>query len=423
MFEFIKKLFAKEEPEEREEESIELAKLGEWFNVKAEAVHNSLNENTSLVKGKIKDEIGKAKTNLSTLKDAELKNPNIPIRAKQMMEGNRSSYVKIISNFLDNVWEEVKDEKGYEKLLGFSNNFDNSLDILGKSTTRSYHVIREFFANEATNIAINIKNVDGLFKELKSAIEDSNIAKVDAIKKDIEGIKNKIDQKANLEEQLKNKEGELEKLGGEREGLVKEGVEIKNSEEYLNFDKLKKEKDVAEREIRLSKEEVFSSFSVVDKALKKYLRIAFEDEKLLNRYIEKPINALLEDEELKIIKILESLEKNLLQDKIELDEKKKNKTLAEIKKMDKGFFNGFLGKYDKLNGKLKDIEDRISNNEVKNKYKELNERLSRVDVDLDKTKSMIGILKRGMEKINIEKIKVRLEESISKAIKVKISIS
>ena len=422
MFEFIKKLFAKEEVLQ-EEESIKLAELGEWFNAKAEAVHNSLNDNISLVKGKIKDEMGKAKTNLSTLKDAELKNPNIPLRAKQMMEGNRTSYVKIISNFLDNVWEEVKDEKSYEKLLSFSNNFDHSLDILGKSTTRSYHVIKEFFANEATNVAINIKNVDGLFKELKSAIEDSNISQVDAIKKDIEGIKNKINQKINLEEQLKNKEGEIGKLEGEREVVLKEATDVKNSEEYLSFNKLKEEREKAERDVRLNKEDVFSSFSVVDKALKKYLRVAFEDEKLLSRYIERPISTLLDDEELKIIKILESLEKNLVQDKIELDEKKKNKTLAEIKKMDKEFFNGFLGRYTELNEKLKNIEDRIDKSEVKNKYKELNERLNKADVNLEKTKSIIGILKKGMEKINIEKIKVRLEEGISKAIKVKISIS
>ena len=422
MFEFIKKLFAKEEPEEREEESIKLAELNSWFNVKAEDVHNSLNEEIIQVKGKIKDEMGKAKTNLSTLKDAELKNPNIPLRAKQMMEGNRVSYVKIISNFLDNVWEEVKDEKSYEKLLGFSNNFDNSLDILGKSTTRSYHVIREFFANEATNIAINIKNVDGFFKELKSAIEDSNIAKVDAIKKDIEGIKNKINQKTNLEEQLKNKEGELGKLEGEREVVLKEATDVKNSEEYLSFNKLKEEREKAERDVRLNKEDVFSSFSVVDKALKKYLRVAFEDEKLLSRYIEKPINALLGDDEFKIIKILESLEKNLVQDKIELDEKKKNKTLAEIKKMNKEFFNGFLGRYKELKGKLEVIEDKIDSSEVKNKYKELNERLSRVDVDLDKTKSMIGILKRGMEKIDIEKIKNNLQKSINHALKANVLI-
>ena len=422
MFEFIKKLFAKEEAEERVKESIKLDKLEDWFNPKTEAVSNELSGSIGSIKNKMEEEIRKAKSNLTALKDAKLKNPNIPLRAKQMMEGNRVSYVKIVSNFLDYSWGEVKDEKDYQKLLGFSNDFGKSLDSLGKSTTRSYHVIKEFFANEATEIAINIKNVEGFFKELKVAIENSNMAKIEALKKEIMSMKNRISQKANLQEQLKSKEEELKKLNDERDELLKEIASLKDSEEYSDFNKLKQEKEEVERQIRLGKEEVFHSFSGIEKALKKYVRIAFEDEKLLSKYIENPVNALLGDEELGVIKILESLEKNLIQGKIELDEKKKGKTLVEIKKLNKSFFVDFLNNHNKLNEKLKDIEDKVENSEVKGKFKELNERLNKVNANLEKTENIRGFLNKGMEKIDLEKMKDNLQNEINHLLKVDVLI-
>ena len=422
MFEFIKKLFAKEEAEEQEKENIKLDKLEEWLNPKAEAVSNELTGNISSIKNKIEEGIKKAKSNLDTLKDAKLKNPNIPIRAKQMMEGNRVSYVKIASNFLDYLWKEVKDEQDYEKLLGFSNDFDKSLDSLGKSTTRSYHVIKEFFANEATEIAINIKNIDGFFKELKSAIENSNMAKIDVLKKEIISMKNRINQKTNLRGQLKSKEEELKKLNEGKEELLKEITSLKNSEEYSDFNNLKQEKEAVERQIKIGKEDVFHSFSAIDKALKKYVRIAFEDEKLLSNYIINPVNALLGDEELGVIKILESLEKNLIQGKIELDEKKKGKTLVEIKKLNKSFFVDFLNNHNKLNEKLKDIEDKVENSEVKGKFKELNERLNKVNANLEKTENIRGFLNKGMEKIDLEKMKDNLQNEINHLLKVDVLI-
>lgn len=421
MFKFIKRLFAKEE--EREKENIKLDKLEEWLNPKAEAISNELTGNISSIKNKIEEGIRKAKSNLEILKDAKLKNPNIPIRAKQMMEGNRVSYIKIASNFLDYLWKEVKDEKDYEKLLGFSNDFDKSLDSLGKSTTRSYHVIKEFFANEATEIAINIKNIDGFFKELKSAIEGSNMAKIDVLKKEIISMKSRISQKANLKEQLKSKEEELKKLNGGKEELLKEITSLKNSGEYSDFNNLKQEKDSIERQIRLSKEDVFHSFSAIDKALKKYVRIAFEDEKLLSSYIGNPVNALLGDKELKIIRILESLEKNLIQSKIELDEKKKEKTLMEIKKLGKDFFIDFLNNYNKLNEKLMDIEDKVRKNESKKKFMDLNERLNKLNANLEKAENIKGFLSKGMEKIDIEKMKNNLQEGIKGVLKVEIVIT
>jgi hypothetical protein len=416
MFNFIKKIFTKKEPEK---ETVKLDNLNGWFDAKSDVIHNNLNENINLIKNKINSEIEKTKLNLERLKEAKLQNPNIPIRAKQMMEGNRASYIKIVSNFLNN----IKIENNYKVLLNFCNDFDDSLNTLGKSTTKSYHVLKEFLEHQVTDVAINIKNIDNLIKEIKSTIENSSIGKIEIVKNKIIYVKNKIKQKTNLKEELKNKEAELGKLKQEKESLLKEIENIKNSEAYLNFNNLKKEKELILGKINNNKDIIFQSFSILNRALRKFSRIILEDEKLLNDYIENPVNTLLKDKELKIIKILESIEKNLVQNKIKLDEKKKNKTLTEIRKLDKQFFINFLNNYNELDKKLKIIEDKIENNEIRNKYRALNEKLNQINTNLERTERNIENLKKDIEKIDIEKMKSNLQEEINKIIKTDISIS
>ncbi len=419
MFKFIKKLFAKEEEKVPEKEDIALDALGDWFDSKSKMVFDELNENIKIIKEKISSEIEKTKSNLEVLKNAKLKNPNIPPRAKNMMEGNRESYLKAVSNFVDRIV--IVNDAG--EILNFCNGFNKVVESLGKSTTRSYHLLKEFFAHEVTDIAINIRNIENSVKELKSTIENSNIDKTEDIKKDILSIKNKITQKKDFEGELKNKEAELIKLKKEKETLVGDIESVKNSEGYLDFNKLKEEKEELKRQIKEIENNIFHSFSILERALKKYSRIVLENQKLLESYLENPVNSLLRDKDMMIIKILDGLEKNIVQGNIELDEKKKNKTLAEIKRADKQFFIDILKEYYGLNEKLKTTRDKIQNSEVKKSHDGLNEKLNQVEGSLEKIDSSNENLKKEIERINIEQIKDNLQEEINKTIKTDISIS
>lgn len=415
MLDFIKNLFKKQE---KEKETVKLGNLGGWFDSRVSNVHDSLNENINVMREKIKAEIEKTKSNLEVLKEAKLQNPNIPMRAKQVMEGNRQSYIKIISNFLDN----IKIETDYEILLKFCNDFDISLISLGKSTTRSYHVLKEFFAHQATDIAIDIKNIEQMIKEIKSEIKNSKVTELENIKSKITSVKNKINQKGDFKEELESREAELSGLIKEKENLLKEIESVRNSEDYSNFNSLKTEKELISEEINDNDDIIFQSFSLLNRALRKFSRIILEDEKLLNDYVENPVNTLLKDKELKIIKILGSLGKNLTEDKLGLDEKKKNKTLAEIKKLSKDFFVDFMNSHDKLIEHMRVIEEEIEHSEINNKYKALNERLNMANNNLENVGNNVENLKQSIGKIDIEKMKSNLEKEIKEMLKIEISV-
>ena len=192
MLKFLKSIFTKKEIKKEE---IALNELENWFNQESKIIFNDLDEKIGEIKSKINQEIKKCIENLEILENTELKNPNIPIRAKQAMEGNREAYIKRINIFLNNSY---LNKTNYDEIIDFCNNFSNELNIVAKSTLKSYQILKEFLANESSNVAMNIKNLDNNIKELKNLIINSDLKDIEKIKSGIFDIKPKLNKKNNL---------------------------------------------------------------------------------------------------------------------------------------------------------------------------------------------------------------------------------
>ena len=151
--------------------------------------------------------------------------------------------------------------------------------------------------------------------------------------------------------------------------------------------------------------------------------MVMEDERLLNSYIENPAKALLNDDELRIIKILEGLEKNILNNQIELIDKKREKTLEEIKNLNKEFFEGFLKKSKELESELSKIEEKTRENRVEGKIDELRGRLEQKELEMERINSEIERLNDEISKAGIGDLKRKLEEKIKSVLKVEVKIN
>ena len=103
MLEKIREYFRGFFREEIKEEEVSVANLEEWFSSKAAAVFASAAEKIKESNQQIAITIGETKEKIKALEAAELRNPNIPERAKHFMQGNRENYIKQISMFLDNI--------------------------------------------------------------------------------------------------------------------------------------------------------------------------------------------------------------------------------------------------------------------------------------------------------------------------------
>lgn len=420
MFKFLKKLFSEVEEDEGGKEEIKIEELERWFRGKSDRMFSELDVRVAGIRGKVKKEIIKTKDNLAILSAAKLQNPKISVKENQFMEGNRRAYILAVNNFLRAIDLEKRD---YSGLLEFCNDFDVRLQKFGKSTIRPYHILQEFYAHESRNIAINIKNLDGPIKELKGAIENAAIDKINEIREGIIDLNNKIKQKNEFEERLKDRKEVKEGLVKNKENIEKEIERLIKSKEYEQLNGLKANKEAVLASIREHNAKVLHAFSVMERPLRKLERMVLQDSELLGKYIEDPVKALVNDNELKIYGLLRKLEKNINNLTLELKDKKREKVLETVKGLTEEFLREFVNKHNELNNKLEELGNSIEENEAFKKENKLNFELSNVQDNLEKVSSEILGNEQELSKIDVEGMKSGLSDKINRLLKIEIKIS
>ncbi len=411
MLDFLKKIFKNEaEQEAKQLTEIRLQHMKSWLNEKSKPLTEELKHQIEDILMKVNEEIERGRFNIEVLEHAKLQNPNIPFKAKQYMEGNRKAYIKSINSFLGHMEINNKD---YFYLLDFCREFDELLNDLNKGTVRSYTILQEFFANETNKIAQNLKNFDILFSELKSALNNERMVKVNNTMKRIENLEAKSKQKINIDVDLRNMEASLRLANEEKDAIMSDIMSFSKSEAHTNFLNLNEQKKNKEKEFYQNQDSILQSFSVIDRPLRKYSHIAFDQEELILDYLKNPIETLASDKELKILEILKNLEKMLNENQIHVDEKKKEKTLEEIKKLNKEFIEQFQKKYLSFKSDMENIETKIKETKVSEKMKELSKKLEDTNFSIEKNSEEFNRLKGDAEKLNnsISNLKNEIESS------------
>ncbi|MBW2977200.1 hypothetical protein KY347_07195 [Candidatus Woesearchaeota archaeon] len=417
MLNFIKKFFAKEEiPEEK----IGLGQLSAWLDEKAKPIFEELNAAISRAISSLNDEKQKLFKNLEILEKAKLQNPKIPERIKTIMEGNRSAFIKKVSLLFSNIDLSYTD---YDELIKKCQSIINELDALAKSTAKSYQVLNEFFAREAGNAASNIKKAEDFLKEIIEIAASSKISKLKKTKSDIEEIKGKIELKKQYLQRLWDEKNTLKNIENEKLTAESKIREILSGKDYRDFENLLVEKKSNEFKLVEIENTLFHDFSVIEKALKKYSKIAFENENLIVAYLKNPIKALASDNGLKIMNILNDLEKSISGNKLELDAKKIQKTISKIKELDPHYFSNNKHNFEDLNEKLAKISLDIENNKSNNGLKLKREELKNIKYKIENLNSNILSISNGLEKINISELKENLQNEINKNFNAKITVA
>lgn len=413
MLNLVRKIFARKEQQRL---SIPLSELKQWFDVESEKHAHCMESAFQEFRQMASLGIERAYSRVAALEKAELRNPKIPPKAISLMQGNRQSYIKAATFFLNN----IRLPEAYTSFQVFHHNYMISLSGLEKSTARSYIILQEFFANEASDIAISIKDVSVLIKDFNSHLESIGILKLDSIKGSIKNIHAVVKEESENQTMLqKLNEGLLhqKKLIGT---LNEELENLKKSPEYCDFlNILESEKDI-QKFIGITRDKIHQPFSVLQKALKKYSKISLQHEKLIDSYVNDPIKALQSDEGLAIINILSGLKASI--SALGLDDKKKARSINEINALTLEYITSFLKSYEELNDNLTETREKISSNSASQEHKRIQGQLEKAASQVAGISSQKAKLVAESGKINIEKQKDLLEKEIKEALKRDISI-
>ena len=416
VMQFIKGLFAKEE---ELAEKIPMESIGEWFEAKYNAKKDFLKGQISAVGEKIKEQIESAKQNIEALRTAELRNQNIPEKAKHFMEGNRESYTKRSKQLFAN----FSLPEDSNSLSSFFEQFDNQLEEFGKSTARPYSILREFFEEEAAKVAGNIKQMDVLVGELRQAVKDSKLKHMEEIRELIAKMKGMEERKKALKSEIEKMETRVNDLKKERDKYSESIEDAQKSTDYKDYQMLSNRKEKIRSQASEKEDEIRHIFASLERPMKKYARIVFNERKLLEQYIENPVTALTQDFDFKIINVLQNMKKSLLDNKIDLKDRQKVKAIEDIRKLDKSYLSNFVVEYGQIKKKESDISREISRMEIMENIRQSKEKLSVSSAMLAKARQNLEDLRVELERVDTEKIKNELAEKIESATQVKVSIS
>lgn len=399
----IKDLFKEENSEE-----VSLDNIDKWFEGRIVPIQNEVNKGISSIKGKIKEEINATKENLGLLGKAELRNKREAPRIIQIMLDNREAYIKKITAFVDSIV--IPDT--VDEINNFTMSFGNSIDSLNKSTIRSYFVLREFVEHEAYRVAQNLKKIDELVKELDFMVNKREVVLVNSVRRRIPELKNKIGTKEKLRADKEKAETELRLKEIEEKNVHDNIKKFKKSKEYSNYEKLNDELEHFVTRLQSHNNDLYHHFAVLERALKKYSKISM-DEELITTYLTSPAKALVNDTNFKIIDILQQVKKFSAEDKIELKDKKKEKSIQTVELLNKEFLMTFLDRHKQLTSQIGEINKEIDASPVIKEMEAFEKQLKEAKDKKDAAERDFNTIKADIDKMNIDDLKEMVESNIN----------
>lgn len=401
----IKGFFGTTEAEKPKEE-IRFEGLKDWIDRQIDEKRKDLDSKLNEYKSKIDEEKSRVRENVEKLENEEPKNKDVPGRLKQILEGNRETFVQKISVILEN----LKLPNDYAHIEKFYSGFDREMESFSKSIAKSHNVVSEFFPKEAGIVTEGIKNLDRLVKNTHKSFVDSGILDLENLRTTLLGIHNKSEEKSKLETGLNSEEKSLEDGRSEFERRRKGLEKIRESDENKKYEELKASEDEIKSEFDRLEGQLFHTFSMVESAFKKYEKLS--ENKTVQSYISDPVSALVKDKNLDILDVVDSIRKGVTRGEVDLKDKKKDKTLRELGKLSRTYFEEFIQK----RGELEDRKERIDlelagikiEEELKEHVKELKER----EENLERKKRAIEEIKKKIGLLDIRRMKEDLVEKV-----------
>lgn len=415
---WFKNLFVKKSSEKKE---LRLNETADWLDSKTKQTIEELNEKIKGYYSSIQNLQEKIKADLILLGSASYKE-KVDQRVIQIVLSNKMNYIKQVDLFLSQII--LAPSFDYRSAREWCLKFEKEIDNLAKSSVKSYYKTQHLFSDEVEKVARGIASLDMIFKKLKKELDNNKniINLIELAYSKIKELEQGITGKYKLEKELKEERENYSKTTKQKSDINNSIVVLRSSKEYTHLNNLIKENERIAKEVKQEKYKLEQPFSDLRKALEKFKRMAVSDEPLIQFYILSPIKALENDPELKIIKVLGQMEKIVEKGRIELKDKKRQKTLEQIRILNKEYLSSFLKRYSKLKNNKKTVEQEIGADTIIKKEQELNDQLNKIENKLNISAGLIKEKEERLEKFNINSLKEDIKSKLQKITGISVSI-
>ncbi len=336
-----------------------------------------------------------AKKAAVALEQAELRNPNIPERAKHFMQGNKEQFLKLTDRFIENLFVP-------KEAADFS-----QLDVLfhqyAQNTARPGAILSEFIRDEVSGVRKALADIEKQIQDIrKTQVEIEAFQKIQDILARIENVKK---ERETLEKQRADFEQQLKQLKVVHENLKKEKEDFINKPDYL---KVKDDLVSAAKERQEAEHAITTLFLPLSDAIKKYAHDAKHEK--LAVYADNPLEALMKDYSFGIVKHVPAIKEAIAGGKLGLKPEKTQKALESVAHLTKEELGPMLHRYARAKKNETDVHHDVAQRPVIQEYEQY-------AVSLKTKAGEIRQLEATILKLNLptdEQLKEELKQELEK---------
>lgn len=251
-------------------------------------------------------------------------------------------------------------------------------------------------------------------KEIKKSSE--KIREITDAKEKADSIRQFI---GNKERNIQRRQ-ELQKESENLKNLCKKAREdmemLKTSKNAEQLEESKKDEKKIIDKIKELENQLVNLFSPLQKSLKKYNNMCFV--KKVDSYIENPVETLLKDPELEILKVLRDVKKMVEENKIDLKDDKRKKTIESLSQLNRDFIKCFIDEYSSLKKQLSSVQAEITSNTVLKEISSLEKDLNSYNFKIENIEKEIDRIKYIDIAAEIKELEKKLEEIFSFKIRI-----
>ncbi len=390
MLDFLKKLFRGEEKQE-----IDFFELHKWLLPKLDGgIKEDFNQLAELS--------GSLDESLKRLEQVDIDSMQVEEKLKGFVTGNRKAYIASLNN-LRRLLEPPESLDSHSIKL-YCKNLEEEMMHFGKRTTKNYYIMQNLIGKELEEIKQKLSQIDKILKTISEKADKLEL--MESILSRLKDAYEYIDQKDVRDKKFIEAKKERQALLQKEKEFREEIEAFKNGSEYKQLLHLKEKRSQLENESYRLKRDFNNSFVSISRPLRKLANMY--NDKLLQKYIDNPFSTFLEDKDMEIISLLNSLKKELKCGKIK--EKNPEKMLSQIDNLNKEHLLSIKQEFSSKLKQLKQCNNEIDKNQFEYRLQDKISSLSKIEDDLAEANEMIEKLEKRQISKDIEIIENSLKK-------------
>jgi len=367
---------------------------------------------------------------IANLKQAEYTGP-VDSELLQKVVAHKKSFIQKMEAAAEQIKRPM--QLDLDSILEFSRFSSSAISETNAKTVVDYQFLKELFEKEADSAIGKFKilsNKSNNFENLVRKNKD-NLFLIKNAQDELQSIKDEMKKLSYVEEEVKSLQGKLSALESERNSEKEKLEKFEGSEDWLRFKNLLEKKKKMEEDAANIKSQMLQVISKIEKPMKKFKNLVdrgivkIENEKVLERYAISVFDALIgEKNPQTLYSILNMLEKNISEGKIEL--KEREKSLDEIKWLvESNVVESLLEKYLLMTNELEKVEASVDEQKTPSIRDEIERRIEYIGRGIERSNMEIGKSKKQIEriKVSINERKISLENALTSLANKKISMN